>query len=254
VMLGLTVATIIGVPASNWLGQVAGWRWGFGVVTALGMLTMALVALFAPMNRPHPDVSPLRELRALRLPQVWLTLGIGAVGFGGMFAVYTYLASTLMEVTHVSPAVVPVVLCVFGIGMTLGNLLAPAAADRALMPTAGALLLWAAFTLALFPFVAWNIWLVSADILLIGLSVAMATVLQIRLMDVAEDAQSLAAALNHSAFNTANALGPWLGGMAIAAGYGWTSTGFVGSALALGGFLIWCVSVLWERRGRMVPA
>jgi DHA1 family inner membrane transport protein len=189
-------------------------------------------------------------LRALRLPQVWLTLGIGAVGFGGMFAVYTYLASTLMAVTHVSPAIVPVVLCVFGIGMTLGNLVAPAAADRALMPTAGFLLLWAAFTLALFPFMAWNIWLVSADILLIGLSVAMATVLQIRLMDVAEDAQSLAAALNHSAFNTANALGPWLGGMAIAAGYGWTSTGWVGSALALGGFLIWCVSMWVERRGR----
>ncbi len=254
VMLGLTVATIIGVPASNWLGQAAGWRWGFGVVTLLGMVTMALVALFAPMDRPHQDTSPLRELRALRLPQVWLTLAIGAVGFGGMFAVYTYLASTLMAVTHVSPAVVPVVLCVFGVGMTLGNLVAPAAADRALMPTAGFLLLWAAFTLALFSLVAWNIWLVSADILLIGLSVAMATVLQIRLMDVAEDAQSLAAALNHSAFNTANALGPWLGGMAIAAGYGWTSTGWVGSLLAFGGFLIWCVSMWVERRGRMVPA
>ena len=76
-MLGLTVATIIGVPASNWLGQAAGWRWGFGVVTVLGVITMALVALFAPMDRPHPDTSPLRELGALRLPQVWLTLGIG---------------------------------------------------------------------------------------------------------------------------------------------------------------------------------
>ena len=118
------------------------------------------------------------------------------------------------------------------------------------MPTAGGLLLWAAFTLALFPLAAGNIWLVSIDILLIGLSVAMATVLQIRLMDVAEDAQSLAAALNHSAFNTANALGPWLGGMAIAAGYGWSSTGWVGCALALGGFSIWCVSVWAEKRAQ----
>ena len=77
------------------------------------------------------------------------------------------------------------------------------------------------------------------DVLAIGLGGALATVLQTRLMDVAGDAQSLTAALNHSAFNTANALGPWLGGMAIAAGYGWTSTGWVGCGLALAGFAIW---------------
>ena len=247
VMLGLTVATVIGVPLANWIGQMAGWRWGF-----------AIVALYAPRDRARPGASPLRELGALKVKQVWLTLGIGAIGFGGLFAVYTYLASTLMEVTGVGPAAVPLVLCVFGLGMVAGNLIVPRFADRALMPTAGGLLLWSAAGLALFPLAALNVWTAAADVFLIGMGGALGTVLQVRLMEVAKDSQSLAAALHHSAFNTANALGPWLGGMAIAGGYGWTSIGWVGCALALGGFAIWAVSLLMEqarsRRVALCPA
>lgn len=247
VMLGLTVATIIGVPFANWMGQVLGWRWAFGIVALLALLTMALVYAFAPRDTVLPGASPLRELGALKRRQVWLTLAIGAIGFGGMFAVYTYVASTLMEVTQVAPALVPVVLCVFGLGLTVGTLVGAWAADRALMPSIGGMLLWTAAALALFPFAADNIWTVSAVVFLIGTSGGLGPMLQTRLMDVAEEAQTLAAALNHSAFNAANALGPWLGGMAIAAGYGWTSTGWVGAALALGGFAIWIVAVLDDR-------
>lgn len=247
VMLGLTVATILGVPAANWTGQVLGWRWGFAIVAALALLTVLLVWLHAPRDRLQPGASPLRELGALKRRQVWLTLGIGAIGFGGLFAVYTYVASTLMEVTQVSPQMVPLVLCVFGLGLTAGTLFCGWAADRALIPSIGGMLLWSAVSLALFPFAAGNIWAVSAVVFMIGCGGGLGTILQTRLMDVAEDAQTLAAALNHSAFNTANALGPWLGGMAIAAGYGWTSTGWVGMALALGGFAIWLVAVLDDR-------
>jgi len=124
----------------------------------------------------------------------------------------------------------------------------PRFADRALMRTAGGLLLWSAATLALYPLAASNFWTLIVDVLLIGLGGALATVLQTRLMDVAGEAQSLAAALNHSAFNTANALGPWLGGMAIAAGYGWTSTGLVGAALALCGLAVWAIAATLGRR------
>jgi DHA1 family inner membrane transport protein len=247
VMLGLTIATILGVPAANLMGQALGWRWGFAIVALLALLTVLLVALFAPRDTLQPGASPLRELGALKRRQVWLTLGIGAIGFGGMFAVYTYVASTLMEVTQVQPHIVPLVLCVFGVGLTAGTLFGGWAADRALMPSIGGMLLWSAASLALFPFAAGNIWAVSAVIFLIGCGGGLGTMLQTRLMDVADDAQTLAAALNHSAFNTANALGPWLGGMAIAAGYGWTSTGWVGTALALAGFLIWIVALLDER-------
>lgn len=243
VLLGLTIATIIGVPFANWVGQAFGWRWGFAVVAFLATLTATLVAIFAPRDRVEPGASPLRELGALKSGQVWLTLAIGAIGFGGLFSVYTYLASTLMAVTGVSAAAVPAALACFGIGMTAGNLIAPRFADRALMPTAGALLAWSAVALALYPLAAGRLWSVLLDVTAIGFGGALGTVLQTRLMDVAGDAQALAAALNHSAFNVANALGPLLGGMAIAAGYGWTSTGWVGCGLALAGLAIWGVSV-----------
>jgi DHA1 family inner membrane transport protein len=249
VMLGLTVATILGVPFANWLGQAIGWRWGFAIVALLALLTVLLVFLYAPVDTPDPGASPLRELGALRRGQVWLTLATGAIGFGGLFAVYAYLASTLIAVTGVKPMLIPLVFCVFGTGLTAGNLFAPAFADRALMPTAGALLVWSVIALLLYPLMAGNVWTISLDVFLIGCGAALGTVLQARLMDVAGEAQALAAALNHSAFNTANAIGPWLGGLAIAAGFGWTSTGLVGAALAAGGFLLWLISFLAGRRG-----
>ncbi|WP_213979587.1 MFS transporter [Sphingomonas sp. dw_22] len=249
VLLGLTIATVIGVPLANWLGQAVGWRWGFAVVAVLALLTVALVAAFAPHDRPQAGASPLRELGALANGQVWLTLGISAIGFGGLFCVYTYVASTLLEVTGTPATTIPIILAVFGVGMTAGNLIVPRFADRALMPTGAVLLLGSAVSLALYPFAAPHFWSICLDVFAIGFTGALGAVLQTRLMDVAGDAQALAAALNHSAFNTANALGPWLGGIAIAAGYGWTSTGWVGSLLALGGLALCVVAMLSDRRG-----
>ena len=254
VLLGLTVATIVGVPLANWLGQAVGWRWAFAIVTALSLTCATMVAILAPHDKPDASASPLRELRALGNLQVWLTLAIGAVGFGGLFSVYTYLGSTLIDVTRVSPAVTPFVFAAFGVGMTAGNLFVPRFADRALLPTAGLLLVWSAAVLGLYWFAAHNVWTIVLDVMAIGFGGSLATVLQTRLMDVAGEAQGLAASLNHSAFNVANALGPWLGGMAIAAGWGWTSTGLVGCLLALGGLAIWGVSVRLEPRVRRVLA
>ncbi|CAM5789670.1 MFS transporter [Castellaniella caeni] len=245
--LGLTVATIVGVPFANWLGHALTWRWGFALVAASGLLTMALIARLAPYSPPAVGASPLRELGALKHLQVWLTLAVGAIGFGGLFAVYTYLADILLQVTHVSPDGVPLVLAVFGIGLTVGNIIMPWLADKALMPTAAGLLLWSAAMGALFPLAAGNAWTISLSIFFIGFGGALGTILQTRLMDVAQHAQGLAAALNHSAFNFANALGPLLGGMAIAGGYGWTSPGWVGTGLALGGFVILMVSIAVDR-------
>lgn len=248
VILGLTVATIVGVPLANGLGQLIGWRSVFGLVAGLALLTAGLVWLLAPRDRPDPNASPLRELGALTRPQVWLTLGTGAIGFGGLFAVYTYLADTMLAVTRVSAEAIPVALAAFGIGMTAGNLIVPRFAEGALMRTAAGLLIWSAIALSLWPLAAGQFWSVCLAMVAIGMGSALGTVLQTRLMDVAGDAQALAAALNHSAFNTANALGPWLGGMAIAAGYGWTSTGWVGAGLALGGLVMLGIAALTARR------
>ncbi|TXN23739.1 MFS transporter [Methylobacterium sp. WL9] len=250
VLTGLTVATVVGVPFANVVGQVFGWRWSFAIVAGLALLTAALVRLYAPLGAPIPGASPLRELGALKRGQVWLTLAIGAIGFGGMFSVYTYLASTMLEVTKTSPALIPVALAVFGLGLTIGNLAWAWIADRsgALMASAGATLVWSAVMLALYPAATQNLWTLLPVVFLIGSGGGLATILQTRLMDVAEDAQTLAAALNHSAFNVANALGPWLAGLAIAAGYGLPSTGWVGVALALGGLGVWAVSLVSDRR------
>ncbi len=249
IMLGLTVATVIGVPLAQMLGQWLNWRWVFGVVAALALLTATLVALAAPHDQPDEGASICRELDALSKGQVWLTLAIGAIGFGGMFAVYTYLAATLTEVTGASAAMIPLVLAVFGLGMTIGNIVVPRFADRALMPTAGGLLLWSAAMLALYPLAAASLWTILPIVFAIGLGGALGTVLQTRLMDVAGEGQGLAAALNHSAFNTANAIGPWAGGLAIANGRGWTSTGDVGCGLALGGFVIWLIAMRFGGAG-----
>ncbi|WP_411901942.1 MFS transporter [Methylorubrum thiocyanatum] len=248
VLLGLSIATVVGVPLANGIGQLVGWRWSFGLVAVLALLTAVLVWFYAPLGAPAAGASPLRELGALRRGQVWLTLATGAIGFGGLFAVYTYLASTLLEVTHAASAAIPAVLAVFGLGMTVGNLVCAWAADRAQMPAAGATLVWSAAALALYPAASANLWTLTAVVFLIGCGCGLATILQTRLMDVAEDAQTLAAALNHSAFNVANALGPWLAGLALAAGFGLSATGWVGMALALGGFAIWAASLLVERR------
>lgn len=248
VMAGLTIATVIGVPVANWMGQALGWRSGFFVVAALAIATVTLVALYAPRDAGDPHASPMRELTALGKPQVWLTLLTGAIGFGGLFAVYTFVASTMIEVTHVSERLVPVILAIFGVGMTLGNLAAAWAADRAQGRTVIGVLLWSAAALALFPLMAGNIWTLGLNIFLVGIGGGLGTPLQARLMDVAGEAQTLAAALHHSAFNVANAIGPWLGGLAIAAGYGLTATGWIGAALALGGLAIFLCSIALERR------
>ncbi len=249
-MLGLTVATIMGVPLANIVGQWAGWRWGFVIVTALALLTALLTLLFVPHVGADAGVNPLHELRALKRSQVWLTLGTGAIGFGGVFAVYTYVAATLTQVTGASGAMVPVALAIFGAGMTLGTVVCAWGADRALMPTAGLTLAFTVVALAFYPLAAPHLWSMLLIVLLIGGGVGLGSVLQTRLMDVAGEGQTLAAALNHSAFNTANAIGPWLGGIAIAAGYGWTSTGLVGVGLGLGGLAIWAVSAMLEAKQR----
>ncbi|MBT0667139.1 MFS transporter [Novosphingobium profundi] len=248
VFLGLTIATIIGVPAANLLGQVVGWRYGFGIVSLLAMITMALVALYAPHQSSDPDASPMRELGAFKRPQVVLTLLTGVIGFGGMFCVYTYLASTIIEVTRAPETVVPIILAVYGVGMTAGNLFWAWMADRDQDKAAIIAFLWVTVSLALFAMVVQNIWLLGLDVFLIGFGGGLGTILQTRLMDVAGDAQALAAAAHHSAFNTANALGPWLGGMAIAAGWGLPSTGWIGAALSIGGLAMYLLTLTLYRR------
>ena len=251
VMLGLTSATLFGVPLAAWLGQHWGWRAAYVLVAAIAALTCVLVRRFVPNVPAAHGASPLRELSALARPQVWLTLGIAAVGFGGMFAVFSYIKPLLTEVTGLPVSAVPLVLALFGIGMVVGNVIGSRLADKSLMGTIAGILVWDAVVMTAVVFTAPHPFAICVNVFLLGTIVAIAPALQIRLMDVAGDAQTLAAALNHSAFNIANALGAWLGGVAIAAGYGWASTGWVGTLLALGGMLVFGAALLQQRRAAL---
>lgn len=253
VMLGLTGATLAGVPIASALGQHFGWRAAFVFVGAIAVAAVALIRHGVPHVPADPQASPVRELQALRNKHVLLTLGIAAIGFGGMFSVFSYIKPTLTEVSGLSVAKVPLVLALFGAGMVAGNLLGARLADRSLMKTIGGLLVWSVVVLVAFVFAAQHVATAAVATFLIGTVVAIGPALQIRLMDVAGDAQALAAALNHSAFNLANALGAWLGGVAISAGLGWTSTGWVGALLGVAGLGVFALAVRAERRDRSRP-
>ena len=249
-MSGLMLATLLGVPLAAWMGQHWGWRSAFVLVGAIAALACVAIRRGVPdVPAPH-GASPLRELGALARPQVWLTLGIAAIGFGGMFAVFSYIKPLLTEVTGIGLDSVPLVLALFGLGTVTGNLFGARMADHALMRGIGLLLAWSVVVLAAVPFTAPYPVAACVNVFLVGTLVSIGPALQVRLMDTAGEAQTLAAALNHSAFNTANALGAWLGGAAIAAGFGWTATGWVGVLLALGGLVVFAASLWLQRRMR----
>uniref|UniRef100_UPI001EF9E0F1 MFS transporter n=1 Tax=Microbacterium sp. B24 TaxID=95616 RepID=UPI001EF9E0F1 len=219
VLTGLTVANVVGVPFGTFLGQRFGWRIAFLVVALIFALAAVMIALTVPAHAGDPGRTLRAELRALRIGQVWLTLGVGAVGFGGFFAAYSYVASIVTDVAGAPAAVVPVILIVMGIGMTIGNLVGGHLADRDLKRTMLAGLGALIVVQALLALTAGALIALGLFIFLVGfVSSVLSPSIQTRLMDVAGDNQSIAAALNHSALNIGNATGAFLGGVVIAAG------------------------------------
>ncbi len=253
VMLGLSVANVIGVPGATWLGQHLGWRDAYVVVAVIGVATVAALWRFVPGLTGMKITNPMTELGALRRPQVLLTLAVGAIGFGGMFAVYTYITTTMTDVAGMSIGAVPIVLALFGLGMIAGNILGGIMADRGVDRSIFAGMIAMVVILAGFVLAAHNPITAAIGAFLVGASgAALAPGLQTRLMDVAADAQTLAAALNHAALNIANAAGAWLGGLVIAAGFGYTAPAAVGALLAVLGLLLFAVTVWVARRGEAV--
>ncbi|ANK84983.1 MULTISPECIES: MFS transporter [Rhizobium] len=252
VMLGLTVATLLGTPLTTFFGQSLDWQVAFLSVGVVGLLTVALIWLYVPRDRVSEEASFSRELGAFRRPQVWLTLGIAAVGYGGMFAMFSYIASTTTEVAMLPETAVPIMLVLFGVGMNAGNFIGSWLADKSLLGTIGGSLIYNIVVLTTFSLTAANPYMLGLSVFLVGCGFAAGPALQTRLMDVAADAQTLAAASNHSAFNIANAIGAWLGGLVIAWGYGFAATGYVGAALSFLGLFVFAASARLERRSTQV--
>jgi DHA1 family inner membrane transport protein len=256
VMLGLATANVAGVPAATWLGQTTGWRSAYWAVVVLAALTVAAVLAVVPSVAGRQDASVRTELDALRRPQVLLTLVVAVVGFGGMFAVYSYVAPLTTDVTGLPRSAVPWVLLAYGVGGFAGTALGGRLADRALFRSlVGAMVAVGVLLLLVRPAAATGPTL-FAGIFLLALSASVLVVtLQLRLMQVAGEAEMLGAALNHSALNAANALGAWLGGVVIAAGYGYTAPSLVGAGLAGAGLVALGASAALRRRDlRAVPA
>ncbi|MFG6668231.1 MFS transporter [Halomonas sp. HNIBRBA4712] len=248
VMLGLTMAILLGAPLGTWAGNQFGWQVAFVAVGVIALLTALMIRLFVPMQPPNTQASPKKELSALLKQRVLVTIAIACVGCGGMFSIFSYVMPTLTQQAGMSEALGPLVLVIFGIGSIIGNLAGGRMADKNLMRAIPRILIWCAVIQGLYYFAANNVWTGLVFVGLVGTSMALAPSLQTRLMDVAGDAQTMAASLNHAAFNGANALGAWLAGLAISAGLTPSSTGFVGTGLALCGLLIFVYGRRLEKR------
>jgi MFS transporter, DHA1 family, inner membrane transport protein len=251
VLGGLTIANVVGVPAITFLGQQAGWRVAYLAVAVVFVLTFVAVALLVPLQAGDPAATMRRELRVFRRPQVWLTLLVGSLGFGGFFAVYTYIAPVATNITALEPGVLPWVLAVFGIGMTVGNFAGGRAADHHVLGTLFVCFGIFAVSLTGFALTAQTPVGIFVFSFLVGAAAAaLSPAIQTRLMDVAGDAQTLAAAINHSALNIGNSLGAYLGGVTIAAGLGYLSPTWVGLLLCVPGVGLALISLGLQRRGR----
>lgn len=251
VLSGLTIANVIGVPAITWIGQNAGWRIAYLVVTALFAATFLAVLLVVPWQAGDPRATMRNELRAFRRVQVWFALAIGAIGFGGLFAVYSYVAPLVTEVTGLPAATVPLVLVVTGVGMTLGNIAGGALADWSVRRTMYVFFVVLIVALAGLALSARFVPGLIIGVFLIGAAAAaLSPTIQSRLMDVARDSQSIAAALNHSALNIGNSLGAYLGGLAIAAGLGYTAPVWIGVGLSVVGIFLAVATFALDRTHR----
>ncbi|GAA1103343.1 MFS transporter [Pseudonocardia alni] len=251
VMSGLMIANIVGVPGATWLGQNAGWPAAYLTVGAVAALTMLAVWRLVPDVRDERRGSVLGELSALRRGQVWITMAVIATGFGGSFAVYSYITPVLTEVSGLATAAVPLALAVFGVGMTLGNQVGGRLAETAPVRTIASGLAAAAVSMALFALTASSPVFALVTLFALAFTTTATTpALATRLMDAGREGPTLGAALHHAAFNVSNALGAALGALVLAAGWGWTAPAAVATVLPLLGLAALGVAVRMERSER----
>ncbi|MGW2699288.1 MFS transporter [Streptomyces sp. NPDC001340] len=252
--LGLTVANVVGVPVATLMGQHLGWRATFLGVSAIGLAAIASLALLIPRDRAAAPTTGLRgELAALRSLPVWLALGTTVAGFGALFAAYSYVTPMLTDSAGFAEGSVTVLLALFGVGATAGNLLGGRLADHSMRGTLFGGLASMVTVLLLFPVLMRAEWSAALAVALLGMAAFVTgSPLQLMVMEKAAAAPSLASSANQAAFNLANAGGAWIGGLALAAGFGVTSPAVAGAALAVLGLGVASAAYLVDRRREVV--
>jgi DHA1 family inner membrane transport protein len=247
--LGLTLANVVGVPLGTLLSQQVGWRATFGVVTLVGVVALVAIAKLVP-HQGRPAGSSLRgELAAFRRPQVWLALAIVTFGLGGGFASLSYVTPMMTKVAGFDASTVTLLLSLAGLGMTAGNIVGGRLADRAPLPGLYGALLALMTVLAVFTVTAHN--QIGAAITIFGVGMAafmVGPMMQARIMEKAGGSPSLVSAAVQSAFNIANSIGAYLGGMVIASGLGLVSPNMVGALLTVLGLSLAVVSGGLDRK------
>ncbi|MEU6316106.1 MFS transporter [Streptomyces sp. NPDC047009] len=248
--LGLTVANIAGVPVATLTGQHLGWRATFLGVSVIGVAAIVSLFLLIPHDHTHAPAGGLRgELVALRSLPVWLALGTTVAGFGALFSAYSYITPMLTDAAGYADASVTLLLALFGVGATIGNLVGGRLADHSLRGTLFGGLTALAAVLALFPLLMSAQWSAALAVALLGTAAFITgSPLQLMVMEKASAAPSLASSANQAAFNLANAGGAWIGGLALAAGFGATSPAVAGAALAVLGLAVAGVAYAVDRR------
>jgi len=255
---GLTLANVLGVPFGTFVGQAFGWRATFWAITVIGVIALVGITALVPArigtaDAPAPSVR--RELSAFRSSQVWLSIIVTILGFGGMFGAFTYIAYTLTGVSGFDSSVVPWLLVVFGVGLFAGNLVGGRLASRSIDGTLIALLAGLTAVMAAFALLAANPVATVIALVLMG-AFAFGTVpgLQTRVMVYAEHAPTLASSANIASFNVGNALGAWIGGLAIAAGLGYTSPLWAGAAMSAAALVVMVIAATRRSAKRAEPA
>jgi len=244
IFMGLTIATIVGVPLVTLVGQNLSWRYCLGGASVLSLIALVFVYKVVPNIDNSKPSNLINEFSVLKDKLVWSILGIVIIGFGGVFCIYTYIADTILDVTQTPAYTISVAMVMFGIGCTLGNYFLGKAADVSAIKATGLSLICAIIFAIAYVNASHNIWQLYAIIFLIGCSIGLATLIQTLLMDVSPDGHAMIGALVQCAFNVANAIGPWVGGMAIAQGAQPNQTGYVAAGLFFGGFIMWALSYM----------
>jgi MFS transporter, DHA1 family, inner membrane transport protein len=236
---GLTVANVIGVPAGTWLGQMLGWRSTFWAVTMIGPVALAALYYLLPKDHHTEKVNVKSEITTLLQPQVIAGLLLTIIADTGLFAVLTYLAPILTDVSLFSPAAISPVFLLFGVGMVIGNILGAKLADIHLDHTLIGALMFIIAILASFSLFAHNQIAVVSLVGLLGIAgFAAVPSLQIKILEKASGAPTLASAMNIGAFNIGNAAGAWVGGLVISHGLGLTSLGWIAASIVFVGFIL----------------
>ncbi|MDF2994466.1 MAG: transporter [Xanthobacteraceae bacterium] len=253
---GLTLANVLGVPAGTALGQAMGWRSTFWAVVIIGILAVAAIALWVPKAIPHSSGNILSEFKVLKRPQVLYAMGMSVLASASLFTVFTYIAPLLREVTGLTPHTVTLVLVLFGVGITIGNILGGKLADWKLMPSLMGIFIGLAVILSVMVFTVPFEYAAIVTVVLWGVLVfAVVAPIQTRVVDAAVGAPNLASTLNQGAFNLGNASGAWIGGAALTLGMNYADLPWIGAALALGGFALCFASQALERRsGEVIGA